>query len=261
MSLTVNCFENLSIKSLMCACCKPKDPDTTVKLANANNQIVILATPSIEFPELAVYEDLPITDIIVFSNDEMGHTRFTSVQGQSLLRGILCATSAPELDGKMVSKVKVGEVKKQSVLPEYKYINIKPKHLNDIIGRKLEDVLPDYLSRFLLPIFRQTLQGNYIQIVCLWLGTTLLLRTLPILNFKRAVVGGICILTPYNTDFNGDVNRFAIGSSSPSDDHKIRSLRIHSENKTEESRNSPPGRQSMSEHSSSRRRAQSDTKE
>lgn len=82
----------------------------------------------------------------------------------------------------------------------------------DVAGRALKDVLPEYMLRFLLPICKQTLQGNFLQLTVMWRGMTQLVRTYPVPDHKRRIVAGMLTISPFVTAFNADVNRFSLGS-------------------------------------------------
>lgn len=242
MSLTVNCFQGLRIKELFCSCCAKKKPEDEEsgdgKFANMVNQIVVLATPQIDFPELIVYPDLKLSDIVIFSNDENNDTLFTSVSGTTLLKAIQAAAPPPVNADRLAPPVDNDEVKVQalpktstprgnrtraastnarssdgggSTPPTIAEIWV-PTNPEDLCGKKLNDVLPDYLKKFLLPLYRQTLQGNYLQLTILWLGNTQLLRTFPLTNHKKQVIGGMAVTSPYNTDFAGDISRFTLNA-------------------------------------------------
>jgi len=235
MSLTVNCFQGLRIKELFCSCCTKKKPDDEKSdegtFANYVQQIVVLATPQIDFPELIVYPDLKLSDIVIFSNNEDNETLFTSVSGTTLLKAIQAAAPPPVNADRLAAplvdndEVKVPTLPKTSTPrgnrtraastnapPTISEIWV-PTNPEDLCGKKLNDVLPDYLKKFLMPLYRQTLQGNYLQLTILWLGNTQLLRTFPLTNHKKQVIGGMAVTSPYNTDFAGDISRFTLNAA------------------------------------------------
>jgi hypothetical protein len=187
MSLTVNCCEGFSIKKLFCNCGghkeKKKDKEQ-VLYTDSVKQIVILSTPQVEFPDLLVYEDIKNTDIAVFSSDDDGAIRFSSVQGMNMFRSV------------------------QEAQEDQEHSEIK--NPEDVAGQRMEDVLPDYMIRFLMPIYQQTLQGNYLQLTTMWMNATHLFRTFPIFNHRKQVIAGMAITSPFNNDFNGDINRFSL---------------------------------------------------
>lgn len=235
MSLTVNCFQGLRIKELFCdgcCCCSQKKKTDNADegiFPNMVQQIVPLATPPIDFKDLIVYEDLSTTDIIVFSNNENNETLFTSVSGTTLIKAIHAAAS-PKTENKMsetagspLSETRPRNPSKSGDSPRLEARKVPPDDQqtdmrsdfyrstsDDLVGKKLVDVLPEYLKRFLLPIYQQTLQGNYLQLTILWLGNTQLLRTFPLFNHKKTVIGGVAVTSLYNTNFNSDVERFTL---------------------------------------------------
>jgi len=201
MSLTINCCEGFSIRKLFCSCGGDKEKKKhkeQVLYTDSVKQIVILSTPQVEFPDLVVYEDIKNTDIAVFSTDEEGVIRFSSIQGMNMFRSV---QEAQETRGDA-------------------HLNIKCP--DDVAGHKLEDVLPDYMIRFLMPIYQQTLQGNYLQLTTMWLNATHLFRTFPIFNHRKQVIAGMAITCPFNNDFNGDINRFSLNSSEEKGSNKTR---------------------------------------
>ena len=230
MSLTVNCFQGLKIKELFCNCCakkKPEEKEDEGTFENKIQQIVVLATPQIDFPELIVYEDLKLSDIVIFSNNDDNETLFTSVSGTTLLKAIQAAAPPPTNADRIANED--GEEVKNSTSPKTSTPRGRlragsnnnttpsndvwvPTHPDDLCGKKAADVLPEYLKKFFLPLYRQTLQGNYLQLTILWLGNTQLLRTFPLMNHKKQVIGGMAVTSPYNTDFAGDISRFTLNA-------------------------------------------------
>jgi len=234
MSLTVNCFQGLRIRELFCNCCAKKKPEDEKaeegKFSNNVNQIVVLATPQIDFPELIVYPDLKLSDIVIFSNNEDNETLFTSVSGTTLLKAIQAASPPPVNMDRLAPPPTDSDEVKSPTLPKTSTPRGNrtraastntppmipeiwvPTNPEDLCGKKAIDVLPDYLKKFLLPLYRQTLQGNYLQLTILWLGNTQLLRTFPLTNHKKQVIGGMAVTSPYNTDFAGDISRFTLNT-------------------------------------------------
>jgi hypothetical protein len=201
MSLSVHCCEGMNISKLFCNWCASKKKKKTINneqilYTDSIKQIVILSTPQIECPDLLVYEDIDTTDIIIFSLDEENQIRFASLQGSHLLKALTSSTT---------------------LLPESKQ---KITSNRDLVGHPLEEVLPDYITRFLMPIYRQTLQGNYLQLTTMWMRTTQLVRTFPILNHKKEVIAGIAITSPFNPDFNGDINKFSLNKTEEKSEKK-----------------------------------------
>lgn len=212
MSLTVNCFENFSVERLTCKCCKATEkPVSTVAgpglVQTTAQQIVIVATPHISFPELVVYEDLPTTDILMVSSDDEHTLRFVLAQGETFCQGIKSYAPAlpPALDK---DKKAAAELR---VMPSPRP-PIEIKTTADLVGEQLTDVMPEYMLKFFVPMFRQTLQGLHLQLTILWMGQTQLLRTFPVTNHLNQAVAAMMVISPYNTDFNGDVTRFTLES-------------------------------------------------
>ncbi len=238
MSLTVNCFENLSVQKLVCRCCKSQKAGSDVPTSagatqEKSQQIVILSTPQVEFPDLVVYEDLSATDFITVTADDAQELRFVNVQGNTILKGITSYVPGypePHSPGKKVE---------MKILPPAKPL-VEAKVVADLLGETLTDVMPDYMVKFFLPMFRRTLmQGLYLQLTTLWMGQTQLLRTFPIYNHKKQIISAMLVISPYNTDFNGDLTRYALEEdklrlaraiSAPSDElSTLRSTRSQSE--------------------------------
>lgn len=178
------CCEKLTIKNCFCNVCK-KDKDKNreqIIYTDAAKQIVILSTPAIDFPDLVMFDDIEQTDVIVFVRDDEDFIRFTSVQGTQLH-----------------SILEANEIKIEG----------------SIVNKRIEDVVPKHILNFLKPIYEQTLQGNHLQLTTMWLNQTQLVRTFPIVNHKKIVIGGMAITSPFNTAFNGDINRFALTATPP----------------------------------------------
>jgi len=193
MNVTVNCFQGLSLncRKFFCSwCCRcdsenDKKKEEEVLYTDASKQIVILSTPQIDFPNFLVLESVKETDIVTFCLDSEGEIRFVSMHGMKLFRTL----GVDDDDDKKRSSIEGPE---------------------DVSGQKITDLLPDYMLKFLMPIYRQTLQGNLLQLTTMWLGTTQLLRTFPIFNHRRQVIAGIAITSPFVNEFNGDINRFSL---------------------------------------------------
>jgi hypothetical protein len=180
MSVTFNCCGELKLASMFKGCCPPSQTKQVPKkeqIIYTDNvkQIVILSTPQIDVTEMVVFEDLENTEITMFTRDDKGIIRYIAVHG----------------------------------IASFQH-NEEIKSPNDIIGKTIHEVLPEYMLRFLTPIYEQTLQGNFLQLTTMWRGSTHLLRTFPIFDHKKRVIGGQVIMSPFNNDFNGDINRFTL---------------------------------------------------
>ena len=232
--MTVNCFQGLSVQKLICRCCKshPEEANVAAAMPEKSQQIVILSTPQVEFPDLVVYEDLPTTDLITVTADDAHELRFVTVQGMTLLKGITSyvpGNPEPHSPGKKVE---------MKILPPPKP-SVEVKEVAGLLGETLTDVMPDYMVKFFSPMFRRTLLGSYLQLTILWMGHTQLLRTFPVANHKKQIISALLVISPYNTDFNGDLTRYALEEdklrlartvSMPTDDMSdVRSLRSQSE--------------------------------
>ncbi len=217
MSFTLNCCDGMSIKKLICNNCTRSDkkPREEVLYTDRDEQIVILSTPHSEIPDLVVYEDLHRTDLVVFTLDPQGDVRFTSIQGQGLFRSIDRKPPEPTPSGPFLPL----SARKDSIKQESKDEKDHKSHPSiatpsDISGRLLKDILPEYMLKFLLPICKQTLQGNYLQLTIMWAGLIQLLRTYPIQDHRKKIVAGMLTISPFVSAFNVDVNRFSMGSLS-----------------------------------------------
>jgi hypothetical protein len=231
MSLTVNCCEGMSISKLFCNWClsnKNKEDASQVLYTDSIKQIVILSTPKIDFPEILLFEDLQETDIIIFSLDQENQIRFISVQGSHLLKAL---TATPSDNTSSSPKL--------------------PKITNnkDLVGKTLQETLPDYIIRFLEPIYQQTLQGAYLQLTTMWMRTTQLVRTFPVFNHKKDIIAGIAITSPFNPDFNGEINKFSLNPPKRTKTHRTEGILSegprpqqmnHNETKTVTNHHHPP---------------------
>lgn len=217
MSLSIHCCEGFSIKRLFCSCAgdesgkKTKKNKEQILYTDAAKRVVILSTPQMEFPDLAVLEDLPLTDVAVFSADEEGVIRYTSIQGVNLFRSVTEAQESylEEMGGVEAAFGGGLESKgEDSVGTGFREV----KCPEDVAGMTIEDALPKYMLRFLKPIYEQTLQGNYLQLMIMWMNSTHLFRTFPIFDHRKRVIGGMAITSPFTNQFNGDINRFSLHS-------------------------------------------------
>lgn len=197
MSLTVNCCEGISISKLFCNWClsnKNKEDANQVLYTDSIKQIVILSTPKIDFPEILLFEDLQETDIIIFSLDQENQIRFISVQGSHLLKALTATPADSNTNNNNPNSPKLPKITNNK----------------DLMGKTLQETLPDYIIRFLEPIYQQTLQGAYLQLTTMWMRTTQLVRTFPIFNHRKDIIAGIAITSPFNPDFNGEINKFSL---------------------------------------------------
>ena len=154
-------------------------------------QIAVMATPDIDFPALLVFPNLEQTDIYTIARDPDKEIRFVTFHGAHTFHGAAENLRIPQ----------------------------------DIIGQKVEDVLPDYASRFLYPIYEYLLNGNLYQIMIMWSGTTFLFRTFPIRDHRKRIIAGMVVMAPFTSEFNGDINRFALNAPTSSS-NKINQLRV-----------------------------------
>ncbi len=198
MVFTINChcFEDCSVRSLFCCPKGPDDgngaaaPKEEIIYTDTMKQLVILSTPEIDFPELVLYEDIDGTEVTMFSQDEKGEMRLVAVQGLNMRRS----------------------AQSDAVSPEAVNSPRGPAEGDPIAGRLLSELFPDYMVRFLKPIYQQTLNGNYLQLTVMWLGRTHLFRTFPIINHKKHVIGGISISTPYTNQLHEGLDQFALNT-------------------------------------------------
>lgn len=226
MSINVNCCEGLSFQKVLCNCNwgskKPADSkEQQVVYTDRNEQIVILSTPHIEVPDLVIYDDIQNTDVAIFTLDANSDVRFTSLQGRNIFQSIdLQPPPPPPPTGRLVSHSEDGPAGPHSARGPASTAAAPLEHKShpsialpeDVAGRTLKDILPEYMLRFLLPICKQTLQGNFLQLTIMWGGLTQLVRTYPIPDPKRRIIAGMLTISPFVNAFNVDVNRFSVGN-------------------------------------------------
>lgn len=226
MSIHFNCCEGLSVQKVLCNCNwskKKTEAKEQVVYTDRNEQIVILSTPHIELPDLVLYNDIQNTDVAIFSLDTNNEVRFTSLQGRNLFQSIdshpppvpssLTNTLGDALhDGPAAPQsVRGSGARGSSTVAEHKsHPSIAAPE--DVAGRSFKDILPEYMLKFLLPICKQTLQGNFLQLTIMWGGLTQLVRTYPVLDYKRRIIAGMLTISPFVSAFNVDVNRFSVGN-------------------------------------------------
>ena len=180
MNNSISCCGELVVKKLICnfdGCCSSSgDDDDNIMYTDKVKQVIILDAPKIDFKDFVIHSELDSTEIITFSNDENGNIRFVTSNGH-------------------------GMIESEKTIEE------------SIIGKKLEDVLPDYLMKFISPIYRQTLRGEQLQMILMWKGVVYLLRTYPIIDYKRNVISGTSVKTLFANDTVNDINRFSLNHS------------------------------------------------
>lgn len=232
MSISVNCCEGIRFQKVMCNCQwrrQKHESKEQIMYTDRNEQIVILSTPHIEIPDLVLYHDIQNTDIVIFSTDAHDEVRFTALQGRNLFQSIDTTpppvrTSSPKAadtahDGPAAphssaraenSRGKGGGGGGGGGSEHKSHPSIASPE--DVAGRTLKDVLPEFMLKFLLPICKETLNGKFLQLTIMWGGFTQLVRTYPIPDYKRRIVAGMLTMSPFVSAFNVDVNRFSLGT-------------------------------------------------
>lgn len=229
-SVNLNCCEGLTIQRMLCNCnwAKKKEQEQHM-YTDHHKQIVILSTPHIEFADLVAYSDIQNTDIVVFSCDSNGDLRFTSLQGRNLFKYIDIAgeyparqsMTPPPMTGRKSVEQNTSDPPGPSApisAREYKRSNSEHKvHPSisvpeDVAGRLFTDILPDYMQKFFIPICKQTLQGNFLQLTITWDGFASLVRSFPIQDHRKRIVSGMIVISPFSSIYNTDVNRFSVGN-------------------------------------------------
>lgn len=235
MSINVNCCEGLNFQKILCNCNwgskKPTESKEQVVYTDRHEQIVILSTPHIEVPDLVLYDDIQNTDVAIFTLDSNSDVRFTSLQGRNIFQSIDLQPPpppshvTPRMATLSLSHSEDGPAGPHSARERASSAlatatSGAPEHKShpsialpeDVAGRTLKDILPEYMLRFLLPICKQTLQGNFLQLTIMWGGLTQLVRTYPIPDPKRRIIAGMLTISPFVNAFNVDVNRFSLGN-------------------------------------------------
>lgn len=176
MNTNIQCCESFSIRKCDCTCgdfCSNKKDTEELWYANKEKQILITDAPRIDFKDFVLISDLDRTEIVSYVFNEAGEIIIVSLQGAIM----------------------------------YHDDNVLKK---PIIGKPLKEVLPDYMVKFLLPTYHQTLNGVYLQFLFTWKGLSYLYRTIPIRDYKKVNYAGITIISPFINELNGDINRFSI---------------------------------------------------
>lgn len=80
-----------------------------------------------------------------------------------------------------------------------------------LMGHHLDEVLPPYVHKFMIPIYLQTLDGAHCSLTILWNGALYVLRTFPIRDHNQAVVAAMSLIIPFNTGYNNpDIRQFML---------------------------------------------------
>ena len=82
------------------------------------------------------------------------------------------------------------------------------KNNDDMIGKKIEDVIPTYMWKFMKPIYEETLNGKHLKLMTMFGGKTWLVYTLPLFNEDKKNIGGILFSYPYKSMVIEDIDRF-----------------------------------------------------
>jgi hypothetical protein len=178
MNFTFNCCPGMTVRKLFCNCCRdkqtPGEEHDGVLYADNTHSIVIMLTPTnLTINQYVPLDDLKHTDFatVIKDPDPIGDLRYVECEGVSAFRA----------DRLSEEKLK---------------------------GQKLVEVLPSYIYKFMLPIYRQTLAGSFCVLTLMWNNQMYLLRTYPIFDQKRNVLAAKSILAPFNTAFNPSVEQF-----------------------------------------------------
>lgn len=225
MSINVNCCEGVNFQRVLCNCHwsarkTSNENKEQVVYTDRNEQIVILSTPHIELPELVLYDDIQNTDVAVFTLDSSNEVRFTALQGRNIFQSIDLQPQPKPKTPLAATASAASEVSDEALMNGRGATALVAEHKShpsisnpeDVAGRSLKDILPEYMLKFLLPICKQTLQGNFLQLTIMWGGLTQLVRTYPVPDPKRRIVGGLLTISPFVSAFNVDVNRFSVGN-------------------------------------------------
>lgn len=180
-------------------------------------RVVILSTPQIHQDYFVPWEDLDECEIHIVSSDEKGQLRFVSMQS---------FTDALFLNADLINN--------EQFVPHNKVV---------------EDVIPPEYQKFLLPIYRQTLNGNHLQmVVMIGFGSTIrLLRTFPIWGHDAVVQAAMLVFSPHISSFgNTNINHFVLPSASNSFASLPRIENTHTHTHTHQHQ-TPPAQEMISE--------------
>ncbi len=146
---------------------------------------MIVAPPKDFVPMYLMQTDSDIslrTDVIVFIKD-----RIVSIRGENLLQAINHHTTHADR-----------------------------KAVEDLLERPIAETMPVYIRTFIQPIFDQTMQGKYLQLITMGVGGAYRMwRTFPIttksLDKRKVIIAGVLVISPVPTEFI-NVNKFAVGA-------------------------------------------------
>ena len=177
LSANFTCCQQFTLDKLFCCPTNKKnDPNSTLMYMDMAKNISIFEAPDVEIKQLLLPKDLPATDIHTFMLDSDNDLIFTTIQNHTLFQ------------------------------------NTEIKSVDELIGKKIKLVVPDYLNRFLQPIYHQTIQGNFLKLCILGgLVPIRIIRTFPIFDYNKInVLGGMAIIAPLSMELSGDINKFAL---------------------------------------------------
>lgn len=188
---------------------KPRTPSEQIVYLDQASRIVIISTPATHTDVLADIKDLDHSDIVLFS--KLGQ-HITILGGNYPQLESLCQAHAD---------IKHHHHRDSHDSPDSNEPNDQkdtpPKNKNKdksiLLGQTLKDKLPPPVADFLLPIYEQTLKGDYIQVTLWWLQETHLLRTFPILGPDDQIMGGLAVSMPYRANISENISAMVMPRS------------------------------------------------
>ena len=183
IELNCNCFQNITPDSCVCFGDGESTSDPHVYVSR-DDSIVILNAHKLKDEKLYYEETLKET------------VSFEVVQGKEEL---LLAAYSGVLDN---------------------YLEDEKK---DPTGSPLSKVFRKEVFHFFNPLCVETITGRkgkgaWLCLIMMWSSNLYLLRTFPILSYKKRVLGCKVVILPYTSTFQSDVNRFSLHSRESSGD-------------------------------------------
>jgi hypothetical protein len=210
------------------ACCRSKaDEDPRVSGAGVaggwamdpeerGDRVVELRGPRVDFERLVVAEDVRRTETHLFYRDTSGRIRFldnlrhsffrapevTLFTGAYGRRSASSVTAVGSLDGAVAvgigAATSAASVSGADARGHDASVSAPASSLD---MRRMDadplSPLPDAVTSFLHPLLEITLSGRHTQAHVMYFGRRRLVRTLPLINAKKRVEGGLMMVHPY----------------------------------------------------------------
>lgn len=188
-SLTCNCFagacEGFTIKRLQCCPDADKKSSRHQGVVYATNngpqQFVLLSTPFIQIKEWIVLENVPFNTVTLFFADKEGKIR------------ALLHHEPHDVMHRLATDEKSVDLSCDA-------------HLGELV----EDLLPPHLRAPIIRFMKDTLDGTFFQLHCLFNTVAKLIRTYPIADYNDRIVAGVMIIGAFTPSFDDQLQQYVL---------------------------------------------------